>query len=227
MRIAGIEPFTTIDFPGKLACVLFAQGCPNRCPFCHNPDLQPAEGNCLDWAEVIDFLKQRQKMLDGVVFSGGEPLMQPQVVEAIKEVKQMGYEVAVHTSGVYPERLQEILPYISWVGLDVKAPASKHDLLSGRPGLWGSLEKSLKILLESGIDFETRTTCDPRYLTVADIHELMDFLSAQKVPVYALQKYRTFDEDKNPPDEAQIEKFFKDDALMQKGKELFSEFICR
>ena len=227
MRIAGIEPFTTIDFPGKLACVLFAQGCPNRCPFCHNPDLQKTEGNSLDWAEVIAFLNQRKKMLDGVVFSGGEPLMQPQVVKAIQEVKQMGYQVAVHTSGVYFDRLKEILPNLSWVGLDVKAPSSKYDLLTGRKGLWSSLEKSLKILLESGIDFEARTTCDPRYLTVEDINEIMDFLSAQKVPVYALQKYRTFDEDKNPPSDDQIEKFFTDDALMQKGKKLFSEFICR
>lgn len=227
MQIAGIEPFTTIDFPDRLACVLFAQGCPNRCPFCHNPDLQPLQGDCLAWAEVLSFLQQRQQMLDGVVFSGGEPLMQPTVVDAIQQVHQMGYQVAVHTSGVYPDRLKQVLPMLSWVGLDVKAPQEKYDLLSGRVGLWGTLEKSLTYLLQAGIDFETRTTCDPRYLSVQDIGALMDFLAAQKVPVYALQKYRTFDGDKNPPLDADIEKFFMDDALMQKGKRLFSQFICR
>ena len=227
MQIAGIEPFTTIDFPQKLACVLFAQGCPNRCPFCHNPALQPERGETLPWVDVISFLKQRQGMLDGVVFSGGEPLMQAEVVPAVWEVYRMGYQVAVHTSGVYADRLKEVLPVLSWVGLDVKAPQDKYDVLVGRHGLWDNLEKSLDVLLQGDVAFETRTTCDPRYLSVEDISRLMDFLADKKVPVYALQKYRTFDEDKNPPASHEIEKFFTDDALMQKGKKLFSEFICR
>lgn len=171
LKIAGLVSFTTIDFPGRLAAVVFLKGCPLRCPFCHNPDLQTFEGEgAHSWDEIVDFLQKRTKRLDGVVFSGGEPLMQPEIVEAVRQVKKMGYQVAVHTSGFYDDRLAEIIPDLSWVGLDIKSAWNTYHKLSGLPNekLVPHVQKSLELLLASGIEFECRTTCDPRYLTKQD-----------------------------------------------------------
>ena len=212
--VAGVVPFTSIDFPGCLAAVLFFQGCPLRCPFCHNPELQPFPGPTgQKWEEIMEFLRGRIKRLDGVVFSGGEPLMAPEVVEKIQAVKELGFKVAIHTSGVYPERLKEILPFIDWVGLDIKAPWDKYEELTGRPNMVEQVQKSLQILVESGVDFEARTTCDPRHLTPADTLKIAQGLHALGVKTYALQKYRTFDADKNPPSVTEIEVFFAQEAL--------------
>ena len=99
--IGGVEPFTTVDFPGRLAAVLFCLGCPLRCPYCHNPELQDFKGKpFISWEQFIEFLDSRKKLLDGIVFSGGEPLAQPDLYESMKTVKEMGFAVGLHTSGV-------------------------------------------------------------------------------------------------------------------------------
>lgn len=226
-QVAGIVPFTSIDFPGCLATVVFFQGCPLRCPFCHNPELQVFPGPMgQSWEEVMDFLKGRVKRLDGVVFSGGEPLMAAEIVEKAKAVKDLGFKVAIHTSGVYPERLREILPLLDWVGLDIKAPWEKYDELCGRPDMVRQVQSSLKILVDSGIDFEVRTTCDPRHLTPADILKIARALNEYGVKTYALQKYRTFDTDKNPPSVVDIESFF-DSKNLSPVQKIYPNLICR
>ena len=159
------------------------------------------------------FLRDRVKRLDGVVFSGGEPLMSDEILEKAKAVKDLGFKLAIHTSGVYPERLREMLPLIDWVGLDIKAPWDKYEELTGRPNMAEQVQKSLQILLDSKVDFEARTTCDPRHLTPADTLKIAQDLHAQGVKTYALQKYRTFDTDKNPPSVVDIESFFTPDSL--------------
>ena len=226
-QVAGVVPFTSIDFPGFLAAVVFFQGCPLRCPFCHNPELQAFPGPIgQSWDEIIVFLKGRTKRLDGVVFSGGEPLMSAEIVEKAKEIKQLGFKVAVHTSGVYPERLKEMLPLLDWVGLDIKASWDNYEELCGRPNMLEQVKESLKILLNSGIDFEARTTCDPRHLTPEDTLRIAKTLHEMGVKTYALQKYRTFDADKNPPSIVDIESFFTPEALRPIQK-LYPKLICR
>ncbi|MBR6231899.1 MAG: anaerobic ribonucleoside-triphosphate reductase activating protein [Alphaproteobacteria bacterium] len=226
-QVAGIVPFTSIDFPGCLATVVFFQGCPLRCPFCHNPELQIFPGPAgQSWEEVMDFLKGRVKRLDGVVFSGGEPLMSAEIVEKAKAVKAHGFKLAIHTSGVYPERLREMLPFLDWVGLDIKAPWEKYDELCGRPDMVGQVQSSLKILVDSGIDFEARTTCDPRHLIPSDTLKIARDLNERGVKTYALQKYRTFDTDKNPPSVVDIEAFFEPENLSPVQK-IYPNLICR
>ena len=226
-QVAGVVPFTSIDFPGCLATVIFFQGCPLRCPFCHNPELQVFPGPIgQSWDEIMDFLRGRVKRLDGVVFSGGEPLMSQEIIEKAKVVKALGFKVAIHTSGVYPERLREILPYIDWVGLDVKAPWEKYEELTGRPNMAEQVKESIQILVDSGLPFEARTTCDPRHLTPADIFAIAKDLNAKGVKTYALQKYRTFDADKNPPSVVDIEAFFTPEVLTPIQK-LYPDLICR
>ena len=142
--VAGLVPFTSIDFPGYLAAVIFFQGCPLRCPFCHNPNLQPLTDSTQTWEEALAFLKTRKKRLDGVVMSGGEPLMQSSVVQMLKQLNDLGFKTALHTSGVYPEKLQEVLPLLDWVGLDIKGPWDKYDILSGRKKMAEKVQDSLK-----------------------------------------------------------------------------------
>lgn len=225
---AGLVPFTTIDFPNRLAAVVFFQGCPLRCPFCHNPNLQPpAAEPAVLWADVLSFLDTRKKRLDGVVFSGGEPLMQADLKAAMESVKERGFQVALHTSGVYPGRFESVLPLVDWVGLDIKAPWDKYSTLTGRPHIGESVQKTLRQLLKSQTAYEVRTTLDPRYLDIDDIYRLGDMLAAENVRIYTLQKYRTFDTDKNPPAQSQIDSFFENERLLSYLKNRFQCFSCR
>lgn len=228
LTVAGLVPFTTIDYPGKLAAVIFLQGCPLKCPFCHNPVLQ-IEGTPTDITlpELDAFLNNRRRVLDGVVLSGGEPLNHKEVIDLINKIKALNYLVGVHTSGVYPDHLRLALPMIDWVGLDIKAPWDKYELLTGRKGMENPVQESLKLLTESGKDFECRTTCDPRYLTKEDIFKIAKDLSGRGVQTYYLQKYRTFDGDINPPEESAINSFFTDREFQDNLKSLFPNFGIR
>lgn len=228
MKVAGLVPFTTIDFPEKLAAVVFFQGCPLKCPFCHNPDLQLFDkAETLSWQDVLSFLKDRKKRLDGVVLSGGEPLMQPDILSVVTVIKELGFKVAIHTAGVYPDKMKQLLPLIDWVGLDIKAPKSKYHILSGRETVVKNVFETLELLSDSTLDFEVRTTLDPNHLDINDIYELADDLKPFQIQTYALQKYRTFPGDINPPSMQEIEKFFQDEGLISTLKSQFSKLIIR
>ena len=228
LTAAGLIPFTTIDFPGRLAAVIFLQGCPLKCPFCHNYTLQK-EGTPTDtnWSEIDDFLNHRKKQLDGIVLSGGEPLKHKEIKELILKIKSLGYQAAIHTSGVYPDHLTDVLPLLDWVGLDIKAPWEKYDLLTGRKDMAPKVQQSLHLLQDAGIDFECRTTCDPRYLTKEDILSIAHNLADQDIKTYVLQRYRTFDGDKDPPQESAIASFFVDTLLQNELGKLFPNYSVR
>ncbi len=225
--VAGLVPFTTIDYPGCLAAVVFFKGCPLKCPFCHNPNLQENDGKGeMKWADVLSFLSKRQGKLDAVVLSGGEPLMQPDIVDLARQVKELGFKVGIHTSGVYPEKLRQMVTYIDWVGLDIKAPWDKYDNVCGRSQMADKVKESLSFLLEQGIAFETRTTCDPDCLVPEDVWAIAKELKADGVKTYALQHYRTFKGDKHPPEQSAINQFFQEDILV-KIKALYPDLIVR
>jgi len=228
MTAAGLVPFTTIDFPGQLAAVIFLRGCPLRCPFCHNFMLQEESGEAgISWTEVDEFLKSRKKRLDGIVLSGGEPLKHKEIIDLINKIKESGYLIGINTSGVYPDRLQEVLPLIDWVGLDIKAPWKKYALLTGRENMEGVVQKSLDILNRSGLDFECRTTYDPRYLTKEDILTIAQDLSSRGVKNYAVQAYHPFEGEQNPPTNIAVQGFFKDTKLQEKIRCLFPNYTVR
>ena len=190
LNIGGLTAFTTIDFPGHLAAVVFLQGCAWRCPYCHNPHLLEVEDKGSDWEMLQDFLKERQGFLDGVVFSGGEPLLQSGLADAIVKVKEMGFNVALHTAGTNPRRLEKYLPMLDWVGLDIKTSFDKYAQLTGVKGSGDKVRESLKLLLESGIDYEVRTTVDPNFFTRDTVLELAEMLEETGVTHYALQQCR-------------------------------------
>lgn len=168
LRIGGITPFTSIDFPGRLSAVLFVQGCPWRCTYCHNPHLQSrGEPTDKSWAEVMSWLKRRQGLLDAVVFSGGEPTVDPMLGPAMGQVGQLAYEVGLHTAGTHPGRLRSVLPLTDWVGIDVKAPlhdAEQYDRITGRSGSARLARQCLEAVLTSGKRYEVRTTIHPNWL---------------------------------------------------------------
>jgi pyruvate formate lyase activating enzyme len=190
LNIGGITPFTTIDFPGHLAAVVFLQGCAWRCDYCHNPHLLSVDETSDDWEKLRDFLKKRQGFLDGVVFSGGEPLLQSGLTDAITVVKDMGFKVALHTAGGNPQRLEKTLPMLDWVGLDVKIAFADYAQITGVDGSGDKVLQSLKLVLNSDVDYEIRTTVDAHFFTQDTVLELAKTLADLGVENYALQECR-------------------------------------
>jgi pyruvate formate lyase activating enzyme len=192
LRVGGLTPLSTTDWPGMLAAVVFCQGCPWRCGYCHNPGLIPARGeNEIPWDDVMAFLRRRQGLLDGVVFSGGEPTLQPGLADAMREVRALGFRVGLHTGGAYPRRLAEVLPLVDWVGLDAKAPFADYPRITGVAGSGERARASLELVLASGIAHDIRTTVHPALLTDTEVVSLAQDLSARGVKRYVIQAFRS------------------------------------
>jgi len=191
LQVGGLTPLTTTDFPGQLAAVVFCQGCPWQCGYCHNPHLIPRGGETAQsWEKVMAFLHRRQGLLDAVVFSGGEPTLQSGLADACREVRGLGFKLGLHTAGTYPERLAEVLPEFDWVGMDIKAPFGDYERTTGVPGSGERARESLLHLLDSGVDHEIRTTIHPDLMTHESIVALARELSALGVRRYVLQQFR-------------------------------------
>jgi len=177
LNIGGLTPFTTIDYPGKLAAVIFCQGCAWHCSYCHNQHLLPVgQPGAVAWAEVIVFLDQRRGLLDAVVFSGGEPTLQPHLPQAIAAVQQMGFLTGLHTTGAYPQRLLDCLPYLDWVGMDLKAPFDQYPQITGVVDSGITAEHSAALLRHSGVSHQFRTTLDPFLLVDGRIEGLQQMV---------------------------------------------------
>jgi pyruvate formate lyase activating enzyme len=194
--VGGVTPFTTTDFPGRLAAVLFLQGCPWRCAYCHNPHLVPPRRDPADdsreqaWDEVLAFLRSRRGLLDAVVFSGGEPTAQPGLAAAIREVRALGFAIGLHTGGAYPRRLAAVLPLVDWVGFDVKAPAGRYAGVTGVEGSGAPARESLELLRASGVACEVRTTVHPALTPAAALLELAGELESRDIRAWVLQPFR-------------------------------------
>jgi pyruvate formate lyase activating enzyme len=191
LAIAGMTPLSSCDWPGKLVATVFLQGCPWRCTYCHNSAiLDPRTPGVVPWADVQDLLARRRGLLDGVVFSGGEPTRQAGLVAAAREVREQGFGVGLHTGGAYPAALARLLPHVDWVGFDVKAPARLYDAITRRGGAAPAFA-ALRAVLDAGVAVQVRTTVDPTVLAAADVDELTDALAAMGVHDHVLQEVRT------------------------------------
>ena len=173
MRIGGLIKFTLIDYPGRVAAVVFTQGCNFRCRYCHNPELvyphllqepMPEE-------EVLAFLRRRQGALEGVVVTGGEPTLQPDLIRFLEDVKALGYKIKLDTNGSKPEVIQEAIDkkLVDYIAMDLKAPLEKYSLITGVEFEPTTLQQSMRIITESGLPYEFRTTYDKEVLTDNDI----------------------------------------------------------
>ncbi len=172
--------------------MLFCQGCPWSCVYCHNPHLIPSDAvaSSRPWEEALSFLRRRVGLLDAVVFSGGEPTLQDGLADAMRDVQRLGFQIGLHTAGAYPERLAEVLPLLDWVGLDVKAPFERYDAINGAPGSGAKALASLRLIVESGVEHECRTTVHPALFTEPELRALSESLFALGARRHVLQAFR-------------------------------------
>jgi len=188
LQVGGFTPLTTIDYPGELAAVVFCQGCPWRCRYCHNPALLARGADtAYDWAAVLSILQRRRGLLDAVVFSGGEPTLQQGLAEAMATVRGLGFKVGLHSAGCYPERLADLLPLVDWVGLDIKALPEDYPALTGVPGSGDKAWRSLQLLVASGVRHEVRVTVHEGLLPMPQLTALVARLGQAGSQSIALQ----------------------------------------
>jgi pyruvate formate lyase activating enzyme len=174
VRIGGLNSFSLSDFPGRVAAVVFTQGCNFRCPYCHNGSLipmNPSTFEMISQEEIFMFLEKRRTQLSGVVVSGGEPTLQPDLSEFFRRIGSMGYQIKLDTNGSHPEVLAELLMQglVDFIAMDIKAPFTIYDRITGVCAPKERLEKSIELIARSGIDHEFRTTVVGPLLSERDL----------------------------------------------------------
>ena len=192
MRICGLQKLSMVDFPGKLAATVFTGGCDLRCPFCHNAPLvtRAAEQPELSRQEVLDFLRSRRGLLDGVVLSGGEPLLHPGAADFLREVRDLGFSVKLDTNGCHPAALAEILErrLVDYVAMDIKNSPEKYPQTVGVPAFnLDPVRESVRLLRGGTVDYEFRTTVVQGLHTPADMESIGRWLEG--APRYYLQRF--------------------------------------
>ena len=193
MRISGLVKSSTVDYPGMLSAIIFTPGCNLDCFYCHNRMLLTDQPPLIDKADVIAFLEKRRNLLDGVVFSGGEPTLQAGLADMIGEVRHLGYKVKLDTNGARPQVLRLLLEHrlLDYVAIDCKAPWHRYPEICGCSARdVDAIRQSFQLLadtdLSSGFAWEARTTVIPQ-LSPADLVEIACGLPA--APHYFLQRY--------------------------------------
>ncbi|MEG1810930.1 MAG: anaerobic ribonucleoside-triphosphate reductase activating protein [Clostridia bacterium] len=191
MQIAGLQKNSTLDFPGCLAAVIFTAGCSYRCFYCHNRHILD-KPQLLDEAEVGAFLKKRAGLIDGVVFSGGEPTMQRDLARWMDMAKKLSYRIKLDTNGSNPDVLSDLLEakLVDYVAMDYKAPFEGYESICGVSS--AGVRKSLDILISSGVDYELRTTVVPQ---LSEKELLYMAKAVPELSLWALQLYRQQDGD--------------------------------
>lgn len=190
MNIAGIQHFSLLDYPGKMSAIIFTQGCPFRCTYCHNQELQPVSAGNISFEEVLEFLGTRVGLLEGVVFSGGEPLLQYDLYDAMVQVKNLGFDIGLHTSGAIPSQFEKVLPVVNWVGFDIKTTFNNYEQITRIPNSGRLAQSSFMKLLNfrDSVDFEIRTTVDNRYIKFEDLEKIAEFLKENDIHEWVLQQ---------------------------------------
>ncbi len=194
MKIVGLVKNSAVDFPGKLAAVIFTPGCNLDCYYCHNRFILAGEGaeKRLSVAKVLTYLQKRQGLLDGVVISGGEPTLQKDLAEFIRQVKNLEYSIKLDTNGSNPDILREFIAQglVDYVAMDLKAPFRKYQEICGNNTFLDNIRESITILLTNKVPYEFRTTFVPE-LTEEDLLEMAAEIRGARL--YVLQQYRVPD----------------------------------
>ena len=193
MNIQGLQKLTLLDYPGKTACTIFTGGCNLRCPFCHNAVLVlcPDAEEGYSEEEIIELLRKRKGILDGIAITGGEPLLQKDLLSFMKKVKDEGVSIKLDTNGAYPEKLREAISsgLVDFVAMDIKNSKEKYALTTGIQNIdITPFEESVKILLEGKTDYEFRTTVVNGFHTPQDIEDIAKWIKGAKA--YHLQAFR-------------------------------------
>lgn len=190
MIFGGLEKLTLIDYPGKVACMIYTIGCNFRCPYCHNPELvdETVESK-ITKREFFDFLDARKEMLDGVVITGGEPTIHAELPEVMRGIRARGFLVKLDTNGTNPRMLERAIRegLVNYVAMDIKAPLHSYSRTVARPVDTAAIRKSIDILLSVAIEYEFRTTVVKALLSPGDIEDIGREIRGAKR--YYLQKF--------------------------------------
>ena len=191
MKIHGLQKMTLLDFPGRIACTVFLGGCDFRCPYCHNFEL--ADGTAkpvMDDSELLAFLKKRQGLLDGAAITGGEPCLHKELPELIRKIRELGFAVKLDTNGYHPAMLKYILDegLADYVAMDIKNSPEKYAVTCGVTSIrFDVIKESIDILLNSGREFEFRTTVVKEFHEAADFHAMGNLIKGAEH--YYLQSF--------------------------------------
>ena len=189
MKISGLQKLTLLDYPGRVACTVFLNGCNFRCPFCHNSELLEAGVEpVMTTEELLALLRKRLGILEGVCITGGEPTLHPQLFDLLRSVKELGYAVKLDTNGYRPDVLKAVIAegLVDYVAMDIKNSPDAYGLTAGLSALnLEKIEESIRILLEDNVDYEFRTTVVlPLHseATIADMAKWLHTLCGSKKP---------------------------------------------
>jgi pyruvate formate lyase activating enzyme len=199
VRILGLQKLTLLDFPGVVSCIIFTKGCNFRCPFCHNASLvTESNGEEINEDEILTFLKERKKILDGVVITGGEPLIHPDIKDFLKKIKEMGYLIKLDTNGTNPKMLKQIVKekLVDYVAMDVKNSVEEYKKASGTDGFSEEILQSVEFLLTDVVDYEFRSTLVRGIHTKESIMAMANLIKGAKK--YYLQQYKDSGDILNP-----------------------------
>ena len=192
LPIVDITKFTFQDFPEHTACIVWFAGCNFRCPYCHNPEFITGNLQKIDEQKILDFLKSRIGLLDGVVLSGGECCLFDDVYDFIKKIKEMGFLVKIDTNGTNTKLIKKLVndKMIDFVALDYKAPKEKFKSIAGIDG-FDKFDETLKFLIQSNIDMEIRTTVHTKLLNEDDVNNIiLDLENKGYNKTYHIQNFR-------------------------------------
>ncbi len=192
MLIKGFTGTTLIDFPGRVASIIFVGGCNFRCPFCHNADLvlSFSELPTIEEGEVLEKLKKRKGFIDGVEITGGEPLIYTKIDEFMKKIKALGFELKLDTNGYFPDRLERILKdsLADYIAIDVKTSPEKYDYAVGKKIDFSRIKESIEITMEKAKEYEFRTTAAPKIVELDDFYKIGELIEGAML--YAIQEFR-------------------------------------
>ena len=182
MKIGGLQKTSLLDYPDAISAIIWTVGCNFRCPFCYNRDLVLGKVQTIPAEEIFSFLEKRKGLLEGLVISGGEPLMQEDIAQFAEKVKKLGYLIKIDTNGIYPDKLKELIDkkLVDYVAMDVKAPQNKYDKLTDVKTDIKKIEKSIEIIRNSAPDYEFKTTFAPGLLKKEDILSIAKWLEGSK-----------------------------------------------
>ena len=182
MLIGGFQKMTLLDYPGKIACIVFTHGCNFRCPYCHNAALVCEEYDGISEQEIIDYLKKRKGILDGVCVSGGEPFLQKDLLDFLKKVKELGYCVKVDTNGTSPDLLRQAVEQglCDYVAMDIKNSLDKYAMTADAELDNKKIKESVEFLLSGRVDYEFRTTVTRELHTKEDMKEIGKLIAGAK-----------------------------------------------
>ena len=193
MQIHGLNKTTLLDYPGRVACTIFTGNCNFRCPYCHNSELvlDPSSQPVISEDEIFAFLKKRQGILDGVCVTGGEPTVQPDLLDFLKKVKEFGYPIKLDSNGYKPEVLKEAisLKLVDCIAMDIKSGPTNYHVAAGLMSAFtDKISESINLIMNSGIDYEFRTTVVKGIHTDFDFEEIGKWITGANK--YFIQNYR-------------------------------------